>query len=191
MLKYRLTDEQKKLVESCIPLAHLIAKRTYHPHIEYEDAVQIALIGVCRAAYYYTPGKSRFTTMAGLAAQHSIWMEERKYKNEVAKAVHQGRSLDSNIFGSDGNESTFHELVCDTRQDTYAQAEALITLSRVQEFKESLNKRDKKIFECVVLSHMRQTEVAKEMGLSQSYVSRVAKSLTKRVSNIIGWELLT
>lgn len=189
MLQYKLTDEQRQLVESCIPLAHLIVKRTYHPHIEYEDAVQIALLGICRAAYCYKPGETKFTTLAGLFAQRLIWMEERKYKGEVAKAVYQGRSLDSNIFSFDGSEFPFHELVYDTRQDTYAQAEALITLSRVREFKESLNKRDKKIFECVVLSHMRQAEVAKEMGLSQSYVSRVARSLTKKLSNIIGWEL--
>lgn len=187
MATYILTDEQKKLVENNIPLAYFLAKRINHPHIEYEDAVQLALLGFCKAAHLYDPEKSKFTTLASLAAQHTIQMEERKYMHEVAKRIYASKSLDSNIyFEHDGGTSPFHELVYDPRQNTYKQAEALITLDEVNKFKASLNTRDRVIFEDHILADMNQRDVAKKLGLSQSYVSRVAKRLMTKVESIIG-----
>lgn len=188
MAAYTLTDEQKKLVEDNIPLAHLIAHRVIHPHIEYDDAVQLALLGFCKAARLYDPEKAKFTTLASLAAQHTIQMEERKYRNEMAKQIYSGRSLDSDIFEQDFGCYPLHETIPDPRQDTYKQAEAKIALERVDSFMRSLNTRDKAVFNYHVLSDMTQKEIADRTGLSQSYVSRIIKRLMSRVNSILGLE---
>ena len=190
MATYILTDEQKKLVENNIPLAYFLAKRINHPHIEYEDAVQLALLGFCKAAHLYDPEKSKFTTLASLAARHTIQMEERKYRHEVVKRIYAGRSLDSNVFayGEGDDFSPFHDLIPDPRQDTYKQAEANIAIKEVASFRDSLNNRDRAIFDYHVLSGMTQQETAAKTGLSQSYISRIAKRLMVKLDNMIGLE---
>lgn len=189
MTEHVLTNEQKKLVEDNVPLAYFLAKRINHPHIEYEDAVQLALLGFCKAACLYDPEKSKFTTLASLAAQHTIQMEERKYMNEVAKRIYTGRSLDKEVhFEYDGTSSPFHEIVPDPRQNTYKQVEALITLDAVNTFKASLKPRDKVVFEECILADMSQQDVANKLGLSQSYISRIARQLMVKLNDIIGLE---
>ena len=190
MATYTLTDEQKKLVEDNIPLAHFLANKIYHPHVEYEDAVQLALLGFCKAAHLYDREKSKFTTFASLAAQHTIQMEERKYRHEAAKRIYEGRSLDSNAFGYVEGDSSppFHELIPDPRQDTYRQVEAKIAIKKVLSFRASLNNRDRAIFNYHVLSGFTQQETAAKMGLSQSYISRIARRLIIELNDIIGLE---
>lgn len=178
-----LTNEQKKLVENNIPLAHLLAKRTYHPHIEYDDAVQLALLGFCYAARIYTPEKGKFTTLAALIAKRIIQKEERKYRHEIAKAVYQGRNIDSNILGQDFGCCSLCELIPDPRQDTYKQAKARIALEEFGSFMRSLNSRDNAVFRYYALFDMTQQEIADKMGLSQPTVSRIIKHLMSRVNS--------
>ena len=188
MATYTLTDEQKKLVEDSIPLAYLLAKRIYHPHIEYDDAVQLALLGFCKAASLYKPEKGKFTTIAFLAAKHTIQIEERKYRNEIAKAVYCSRSIDSDIFEQDSGCFNLHELIPDPKQDTYKQAEERIVLEKVCAFMRALNSRDKDVFKYRVLFDMTQQEIADRTGLSQSYVSRIIKRLVSRVNSVLDSE---
>ena len=188
MALYTLTDEQRKLVEDSIPLAYFLAKKLNHPHIEYDDAVQLALLGFCKAARLYNPEKAKFTTLASLAAQHTIQMEERKYRHEVAKQIYLGRSLDSDSFEQDFGCYPLHETIPDPRQDTYRQAEAKIAIKEVTSFRASLNNRDRAIFDYHVLSDMTQQEIADRMGLSQSYVSRIVRRLLVKLDNMIGLE---
>lgn len=187
MAAHTLTDEQKKLVEDSIPLAYLLAKRIYHPHIEYDDAVQLALLGFCKAACLYEPERGKFTTLAYLVAQHIIQREERKYRPEVAKRIYAGRSLDSNVFayGEGDDFSPFHELIPDPRQDTYKQAEAKIAISKVTSFRDSLSNRDRAVFDYHVLSGITQRETAAKIGLSQPCISRIAKRLMVNLANMI------
>ena len=188
MATYTLTDEQKKLVEDNIPLAYSVAKRVCHPHIEYDDAVQLALLGFCKAAHLYKPEKGKFTAIACLAAKHTIQIEERKYRNEIAKAVYCSRSIDSDIFEQDSGCCNLHELIPDPRQDTYKQAEERIVLEKVGTFMRSLNSRDKDVFKYRVLFDMTQQEIANRTGLSQSYVSRIIRRLMSRVNSVLGSE---
>lgn len=185
MATYKLSDEQNKLVEDSIHLAYLLAKRIYHPHIEYDDAVQLALLGFCNAARLYCPERGKFTTLAYLAAKHTIQKEERKYRHEIAKAVYSGRSIDSDIFEQDFGCFHLYELIPDPRQDTYKQVEAKIAISKVTSFRDSLNNRDRAVFDYHVLSGMTQKETAAKMGLSQSYISRIAKRLMVNLADMI------
>lgn len=190
MAAHMLTDEQKKLVEDNIPLAYFLAKRISHPHIEYEDAVQLALLGFCKAARLYDPEKSKFATFASLAAQHIIQMEERKYRHEVAKQIYEGKSLDSNVleYGCKGDFFPLHEIIPDLKQDTYRQVAARIAIKEVTSFRDSLSNRDRTIFDCYVLSGMTQREIAEKLGLSQSYISRLTRGLMTKLNDIIDLE---
>ena len=83
-----LTDEQRKLVEDNIRLAYeFVHKRGFTYGYEFEDAVQIALLGLIHAAMTFKESKSKFSTYAFLAMQSQFNMEYRKIKKQKESGI--------------------------------------------------------------------------------------------------------
>ena len=180
-MSWKLTESQQDLVERSINIAYDVAHHTYHPHMGFEDAVQTAMLGLCRAAHHYDPSKGKFSTLAYLSARHQIIMEERKYNSPTAYAVWTARSIDSTTY--EGMEVSL--LVPDPKSNTQAQAIASCQLKEVFTFREGLSERDKLVFDLCVLENQPQAIVAEVVGCSQSYVSRIAARLLNQLRAIV------
>lgn len=181
-MSWKMTESQQDLVERNINIAYDVAHHTYHPHMGFEDAVQTAMLGLCKAAHHYDPSKGLFSTLAYLSARHQIYMEERKYNSSTAYAIWTARSLDSTIRDEDMEVSL---LVPDPKSNTQAQAIASCQLKQVFAFRERLSERDKLVFDLCVLEGQPQAVVAETVGCSQSYVSRIAVRLLNRLRAIV------
>lgn len=180
-MSWKLTESQKDLVERNINIAYDVVHRTYHPHLDFDDAVQTAMLGICRAAHHYDPSKGKFTTLAYLSAIHQIQTEERKYNSPTAYAIWTARSIDSTIH--EGMEVS--DLIPDPKSDTQAQAIASCQLKEVFAFREELSERDKLVFDLCVLEDQHQAIVAEVIGCSQSRVSRIVARLLNQLRAIV------
>ena len=181
-MSWRLTNSQRDLVECNINIAYDVAHHTYHPHIALEDAIQLAMLGLCIAAHHYDPSKGKFSTLAYLSASQQIHMEERKYNSLIAYAIWTARSLDSTA--RDENVEV-PMLIPDSKSDTQAQAIASCQLKQIFEFRERLSERDKLVFDLFVLEGQYQAVVAEAVGCSQSHVSRIATRLLNQLRAIV------
>ncbi len=52
------------IIERYYPMVVKIASNYFAPWAEFEDIVQSGLVGLMKAVYYYSPGKSKFSTFA-------------------------------------------------------------------------------------------------------------------------------
>lgn len=70
-----LSDEQKKLVEDNIKLAHIFAKRWPFPMLSREDNLSESFFCLCRAAHGFRP-ELGFTFSTFAATYHKNWIRE-------------------------------------------------------------------------------------------------------------------
>ena len=173
-----------KLIEQNLGLAFWMARRFYNAHIEYDDLVSEALIGLVKAAASYDPEKKvRFATYACRCIQNQIRMylrRDRKFRKEVPL----GAVMD---VDSDGNEYRLLDVLStepdsvirSLEEDTYM--EMLMTALR------TLSARDRMII-CMRYGigqfgdqRLLLKDIAEQTGFSQSYVSRIVKRVLVRL----------
>lgn len=172
----KMTEKQKKLVEDNIKFATYMAAKLYHPHIELDDAIQIASIGLCKAAMSYDESMGyKFISYAGRIITNELYMEERKFKSE--KYVRTWVSYYNYI--KDFENDTFKDLLSEDTVEFYM---AIISINQLRS---SLSKKDVEILDRCVIASERQASVAKDLDMSQSYVSRRAKLLRNKAKKAL------
>ncbi len=147
--------------------------------------MSIGTIGLIKAIDSYdVDNGTRFATYAGKCLQNEILMyfrSQKKLNNETS--LHDVIELDK-----DGNPLTYLDIISvdDTIVDTLDLKEkSYLALKGINHV---LNEREQKI---IVLryglgnstSPVTQREVAKRMGISRSYVSRLEKSALEKLQN--------
>lgn len=167
-----LTDEQRKLVEDNIKLAYeFVYRKGFTYGYEFEDAVQIALLGLIRAARTFKESKSKFSSYAFLAMQSQFNMEYRKIKRQKESGI-INISLSEPITE---NERLSVEGTVVERQDSIEGIETVITIKNAYE---KLNDKEKQIIYMTFYAKeekANQKNIAKKLGVSQSFVSRTLK----------------
>jgi len=177
---------RNKLIEHNLRLVAYIVKKHYRDSKDQEDLISIGIIGLIRAAETYDMSKAtNFSTYAGKCIDNQIKMHFRKTK-------HQGSEvLMTEPLDTDGEDKRL------TVEDTFSdpdRVEELVELhidsQKLYRFtNEELDEREKQIIckryglNCrngTVHKPMTQRDVAKALGISRSYVSRIEKkALTK------------
>lgn len=167
-----LTDEQRKLVEDNIRLAYeFVHRKGFTYGYEFEDAVQIALLGLIHAAMTFKESKSKFSSYAFLAMQSQFNMEYRKIKRQKESGI-INISLSEPITE---NERLSVEDTVAERQDSIEGIETVITIKNAYE---KLNDKEKQIIYMTFYAKeekANQKNIAKKLGVSQSFVSRTLK----------------
>lgn len=99
-----MTKEQQKLVESNIKLAYKFATQYKNSYTcEFDDLVQIASVGLCKAAITYDPSKNyKFSTYAYVTMRNEILQLKRKKRIEDNYAT---LSLDSESYSDTTNNT--------------------------------------------------------------------------------------
>lgn len=167
-----LTDEQRKLVEDNVKLAYeFVHRRGFTYNYEFEDAVQIALLGLIYAAMTYKEDKSKFSTYAFLSMQSQFNIEYRKTKRQKESGI-INVSLSEPITE---NEDLSIEDTIIENQNSIENIEAAIA---IKEAYEKLNDKEKQIISMIFYAKEKeasQKSIAKKLGVSQPSVSRTIK----------------
>lgn len=141
-----------------------------------EDIQQIGFLGLWKAILQHEPEKGELTTLASRIIYNEVAMELRKRsrRNRVPMV-----SLDTPI------QENFN-FYADTIEDLKAleSIEGILLVDAINQSLKLLTKREKDVIE-LSLRGMTQTEIAKCLGISQSYVSRLKQQIRKKVKPFV------
>ena len=165
-------------------VAHVVKK--YNGAAEADDLLGHGTIGLIKAINTFKPEKgTQISTYAARCIENEILMYLRVNKK------HQGVGSLNECVGPDreGNEICLVDIVTDDEEDANdAAARALVMVKLVKTMQQRLNPREYKI---IALRYgltdniaLPQREVAKRLGISRSYISRIEKHAIEIVQEI-------
>lgn len=158
---YVLNDKQRKIVEKNLKVVPYFLRRLPCKNTEYEDLLSVGNIGLIKAAATYdASANNTFGTYAKKCIENEFYMAKRKTKNR-SKEI----SLESIVTCKEERDSLERTL------------ELLLNMS-------SLKLKEKQVV-FYRLGGMKQTEIGKQVDLSQASISRVIKSAFSKVKNFI------
>ncbi|MBQ9484458.1 MAG: RNA polymerase sporulation sigma factor SigK [Ruminiclostridium sp.] len=173
-------NARNKLIEHNLRLVAYIVNKHYRDARDVEDLVSIGTIGLIRAAETFDPTKDiSFSTYASTCIQNQIKMHFRKNKHRSSE-LYLNDPIDTD---KNGNEITMADIFGD---DTCVDDEVdlKIDTQKLYRFVNSvLDDREKDIIvtrygltvDGKATKPLTQREVAKKLGISRSYVSRIEK----------------
>lgn len=180
-------DARNKLIEHNLRLVAHIVKKYEHTHSEADDLISIGVIGLIKGvdSFSYKHG-TRITTYCARCIENEILMHFRNDKKN-SKNVSINDSLG---FDKDGNEITLLEVLKTPAPDFVGDIHEQDNLKLLSKYFKVLNKREKEIInKRYGLSNedeKTQKEIADDLKISRSYVSRIEKrALTKLLREFI------
>ena len=179
-------DARNKLIEHNLRLVVFLSKKYENTKIDLEDLVSIGTIGLIKGVNTYRLDKNiKLATYASRCIDNEILMYLRKTKKKRTEISFE----DSLSFDADGNELHLED-VLGTEADIVTKGlEDKLDKKMLYKEVSRLKGRDKDIIEYRYglngKREMTQKEVAKLMGISQSYISRIEKKVIKKLGNII------
>jgi RNA polymerase sporulation-specific sigma factor len=169
-------EAKKGLIEHNMRLVAHIAKKYINAGADQEDLVSIGSIGLIKAVSSFRPEKGKLTAYASRCIENEILMHLRSNKKN-----RRNLSLTDPIGADqDGNEIVIMDLL-GTDADMVAQlVETNIESARVVKLiNECLTKRERVVmllrYGIADGVYHPQHEIAKALGISRSYVSRIEK----------------
>lgn len=168
---------REKLIEHNLRLVAHIVKKYYSASDEQDDLISIGTIGLIKAIDSFDPSNgARFATYGARCLQNEILMHFRAKKKTSAE-VSINEAIDSD---KDGNPLTYMDVIAapDTiAEDIYYKSCAEKAMAFIDSH---LDPREKQI---LFLRYgldgneiLTQKQIAKSLGISRSYVSRLEKS---------------
>ena len=175
-------DARTTLIEHNLRLVSHIIKKYYANYDEQEDLVSIGTIGLIKAIDSFDADKGvRLATYAARCVENEILMHFRGKKKE-ANNISVNEPIDTD---SEGEPLTIIDTIyCD---DTISDDIDLRnkTLSLYRFIEEITDERDRDIiikrYGLYNQKEMTQREIASEMGISRSYVSRIEKRVLQEL----------
>ena len=175
------TLARSKLIEHNLRLVAHIVKKFDNKSIDTDDLISIGTIGLIKGidTYKKTP-KVKITTYAARCIQNEILMFYRSNKkNQLTVSLN-----DSVGYDKEGNEINLGDLLEDKQEDIIDKIEIKDNIELLNNYLEKLNDREKTIivkrYGLNNKKDLTQKEIADDLGISRSYVSRIEKrALTK------------
>lgn len=171
-----------KLIEHNLRLVAHIVKKYYRGNADQDDMISIGTIGLIKAVSTYQKGKgTHLATYASRCIENEILMFFRNQK-KTAQDVFFSDPIDTD---KDGNALTLVDVIADTGDiseeiDTKMKLERLRVVLPV-----CLEDRERAIIELRYglngNEELTQREIAKQLGISRSYVSRIEKSALEKL----------
>jgi len=171
-------DEQarNRLIEHNLRLVAHIVKKFENTGEEVEDLISIGTIGLIKAIESYSPGKgTKLATYAARCIENEILMHLRSLKKTRKDvSLHEPIGQDK-----EGNEISLLDILKSEGQDIVDEIQLNMELEQVKRYISVLDEREKEVIvKRFGLGRQRektQREIAKELGISRSYVSRIEK----------------
>ena len=190
--KYFAGDKnaRDKLIEHNLRLVAHIAKRYSNSEQELEDLISIGIVGLIKAIDSFSAEKGfKISTYASKCVENEILMHIRatkKIKSEVSM---------NTIIGTDkdGNDMELVDTLDSESKDAIDTIYNKIMSEQVIKFINSkLTKREKYIM-CSrygLNGHIQKTQqqIAYELGISRSYVSRIETKVQNKLKKYVKWQ---
>ena len=178
---------RNKLIEHNLRLVAHIVKKFEVKKEETDDLIGIGTIGLIKGvdSYSYKHG-TRITTYCARCIENEILMHFRSDKKNTKNI-----SINDSVgFDKDGNEITFLDILKAPKPDFALDLHLKNNIKLLHKYFDILTEREKEI---IVKRYglnnedaITQKEIAKELGISRSYVSRIEKrALTKMLHEFI------
>ena len=174
-------DARAKLIEHNLRLVAHIVKKYECKEYDTDDLISIGTIGLVKGIDSYRPSKkTRLTTYAARCIENEVLMHFRSNKKHLNNV-----SLNDSIgLDKDGNEITLIDVLISDNKDINDELNTQNNVELLLKYLEILTKREKEIIikRYGLFNNKEQTqkEIAKEMKISRSYVSRIEKrAITK------------
>lgn len=180
-------DARCKLIEHNLRLVAHIVKKFERKNIDSDDLISIGTIGLIKGIDSYSNDKStKITTYAARCIENEILMYFRSNKRHLNDV-----SLNDSIgYDKDGNEINLIDVLKDNSPDINDILHTKDNIDLLNKYLSLLNEREKEIiikrYGLFNSDEYTQKEIAKELKISRSYVSRIEKrALTKILKEFI------
>ncbi len=169
-------EAKNKLIEHNLRLVAHIIKKYYSSFKDQDDLISIGTIGLIKAAFTFDYEKgARFATYASRCIENEVLMFFRS-KRKSAQDVYISDPIDTD---KEGNSLTLMDIVAD-EDNILENLDLKIRSEKLHSYIDALlDERERTI---VLLRYglcghlpLTQREVAKKLGISRSYVSRIEK----------------
>lgn len=168
-------EARNKLIEHNLRLvAHIVKK--YESKGNTDDLISIGTIGLIKGIDSYRPQKKvKLTTYAAKCAENEILMyfrSNKKYNNNISL---------NDVIGhdKDGGDITLIDVLKEETESPIKTIEYNDNIAHLSKYLTVLNKRELEIIKMryglLNTSEKTQKEIAKKLGISRSYVSRIEK----------------
>ena len=177
---------RKKLTEHNLRLVAHIVKKYYANYSEQDDLISIGTIGLIKGINSFNVEKgTKLATYCARCIENEILMYFRNSK-KISQEISFSEPIDTD---SEGNPLTLMDIIAidDTIVDDIDTKNKLIKLVKI--INNITNERDKTIlikrYGLDGNQPLTQKEIAKELNISRSYVSRIEKRLLEEIKSLI------
>lgn len=177
---------REKMIVHNLRLVIYIAKKFENSTVNIEDLTSIGSLGLIKAVNSFKPSKNiKFATYASRCVENEILMYLRKQSNKNTDiSIDDALSVDS-----DGNELNLIDILYTDEYEVSRNIEEESDKQILWQSIHTLPKREKEIilmrFGLNGVTEKTQKEVADEIGISQSYISRLEKRIFKKLKKEI------
>ncbi|SDM83707.1 RNA polymerase, sigma 27/28 subunit, RpsK/SigK [Fictibacillus solisalsi] len=169
-------EARSKLIEHNLRLVAHIVKKFENTGEDTEDLISIGTIGLIKAIESYSRGKgTKLATYAARCIENEILMHLRalkKTKKDVS--LHDPIGTDK-----EGNEITLIDVLKAETEDVVDAIQLKMQKKKIYDYIHVLDDREKEVivgrFGLDLQKEKTQREIAKMLGISRSYVSRIEK----------------
>ena len=186
-LKMKSGDKlaEEKLIKHNLRLVAHITKKYKNSNIDHDDLISIGSIGLMKAikTFSYEKG-TNFSTYASRCIENEILMTFRSDKKNAPSIYLE----DIISIDKDGNNLSLYEILNDDSTPLENQVENKILYNKVSKIiKDELSEREQEIlikrFGLNGVIPKTQIEIAEELNISRSYISRLEKKALKLIKN--------
>ncbi|MFD1423032.1 RNA polymerase sporulation sigma factor SigK [Laceyella tengchongensis] len=169
-------EARNKLIEHNLRLVAHIVKKFENTGEDNEDLISIGTIGLIKAIESYQSGKgTKLATYAARCVENEILMFLRSLKKSRKDvSLHDPIGTDK-----EGNEITFVDILGSDKDEVVDSVELKIERDNIYSHLHILDKREQEVICCRFglngEEEKTQREIAKALGISRSYVSRIEK----------------
>ena len=180
-------DARAKLIEHNLRLVAHIVKKFETTTNDVDDLIGIGTVGLIKGIDSFSPDKNvRLTTYIAKCAENEILMYFRAdKKNSKNVSIYDGISYDK-----DGNEVTILDVLKTEDPDFAEDIYINDNIKLLKEYMSVLTPREREVltkrYGLDNTDEITQKEIAKKLGISRSYVSRIEKrAITKILREFI------
>ena len=175
-------DARDKLIEHNLRLVAHITKKYENSNIDSDDLISIGTIGLIKGIDSYSKKHgTKITTYCAKCIENEILMffrSNKKNNNTI--------SLDDPIgYDKEGNDITILDILKTPKPDYIEDMYIKDNIKLLGNYLNNLSKREKEIIirRYGLLNHDEQTqkEIAKDLNISRSYVSRIEKRAVTKI----------